>query len=308
MSRLLIDPSNTIAALTVDDRGIVNGVSAAALALLDKPAKNVIGASLDALIQSSQNLGHCVTRLDPSADRSTTHVVILEPHIRERPDHDEAQLCLAAGIAHDFDNLLAIISGHLQMAQSRNDSEPVCENLKQSQLACAIAARMTRRLRTFASRQPLDAKPHDINALIRPVADVLGEALHEQRSFACELQPDLPPIMIDRSEFENALLNLLLNALDATSAGGTISIATRLEVRAAERSHVMLVVADNGTGMPDHIAQRAFEPFYSTKPPDKGTGLGLATVAGFTRQSGGSIELSTVAGIGTAVTLRFPIR
>lgn len=303
--------TNPIAALTVDEKGVVTGVSAAALAMLESRPDNAIGSTLDELLHNSHGVDLCVARiaLEPISGTTAGHVVILEPCQAQtlQPDHDEALLRLAAGIAHDFDNLLTIVSGHLQMAESRVAAAARHDHIRQSRLACAMASRMTRRLRTFARRQPLDSQLHDINALVRPVAEMLGQALQERRTFGCELEPNVPPVMIDRSEFENALLNLLLNSMDATKVGDTITIATRYDAGDAGPGHALLIVTDSGSGMCAQVAERAFEPFYSTKPPDRGSGLGLATVAGFTRQSGGTVELSTVLGTGTSITLRFPV-
>ena len=216
---------------------------------------------------------------------------------------------LAGGIAHDFNNMLTAISGFGDLL--RPELEPgsrASEYLDQITRAAARSSRLTSQLLAFSRRQIL--KPHrlDLNEVARDMAPMLGPLIGERVRLTLTLDEDpAPRVLADRIQIEQVLLNLVLNARDAMPDGGTLEIATRcLAGRGALDDRVELVVSDSGGGIPAEALDHIFEPFYTTKPPGQGTGLGLATVYGIVRQSGGEIEVQSEPDQGTRFRIRFP--
>jgi CheY-like chemotaxis protein len=222
---------------------------------------------------------------------------------------------LTGGIAHDFNNLLTIISGSLEMLERRLADGDQLEILHEAQEASKLGAQLANRLLAFGRRQPLNPKPTDVNALVGGMAGLLRRTLGETIEVELRLSEGLPTAMADPAQLENALLNLALNARDAMPKGGRLIIETaRAEIDNDYASadsitpgmYVSLVVTDTGTGMPPEVVQRAFEPFYTTKGPGAGSGLGLSMVYGFVKQSRGHIKLYSEPGVGTTVRLYLP--
>jgi len=225
---------------------------------------------------------------------------------------------LTGGLAHDFNNLLTGVSGSLELIQIRHRQGRLGElgrYIEMAQGAVKRAAALTHRLLAFSRRQTLDPKPVNINRLVAGMDEFLrrsvGPAIELERVDAEAIWPTL----LDPNQLENALLNLCINARDAMPDGGRITIATANEQfdAASAREHnlaagqyVVLSVTDTGTGMSDETLERAFDPFYTTKPLGEGTGLGLSMIYGFVRQSGGQVEIRSTLGRGTTVTLYFP--
>jgi PAS domain S-box-containing protein len=225
---------------------------------------------------------------------------------------------LTGGIAHDFNNLLTIIqlqahevaSGSAGPASLRAAMQPII-------LAARRGAELIRQLLTFSRRQVLRPTPTSVRELIGEIEALLKHALNEDVALRVTLDPDTPPCLIDRAQAESALLNLVINARDAMPAGGTVTIASAPDwmpadpgqpATAAPRMRcVRLDIADTGHGMPPEVLQRAIEPFFTTKPPGRGTGLGLSMVYGFVRQSGGTMRIDSIVGEGTTVRLYLPV-
>jgi PAS domain S-box-containing protein len=223
---------------------------------------------------------------------------------------------LSSGLAHDFNNMLMGIIGFLQVALEMLEADhPVRSVVQRSLAAAERSVGLTRRLMSFTHKRPSEPTPIEVDkvlasleALVRPL---LGEHLH----YAVSLEAANLHILADNGELEQMLLNLATNARDAMSAGGEFSISTS-EVTVSPQedpcpgSHtrcIRLVVKDTGTGMnPEQIA-RAFEPFYTTKPTGKGTGLGLATVHSIVKRLGGRVDLKSEVGKGTTFSFYFPI-
>jgi signal transduction histidine kinase len=226
---------------------------------------------------------------------------------------------LVGGIAHDFNNLLTGIIGSLDLLE-RRVSIGRTENLDRyttTALASAKrAATLTKRLLAFSRRQALDPKPTDINLLVKSMEDLVRRSVGEQIIVETVLAGGLWPTKIDRSELENALLNLSVNARDAMPEGGRITIETsngHLDAAYATRQpdvkpgqYVVLSVTDTGTGMIPEVAERVFEPFFTTKPIGQGTGLGLSQLHGFVKQSGGHVAVYSEVGQGTTVKVYLP--
>jgi PAS domain S-box-containing protein len=223
---------------------------------------------------------------------------------------------LTGGIAHDFNNLLTVISGSLELVEQRpGEAERVRRLIETAQNAAERGARLTQQLLSFARRQSLRPDVHSANALIHRFEAMLQRACSETIEFALTLDPALHQVLIDSTQLEATLLNLVMNARDAMPRGGTLSIATSNAdldgLQAAEAgvrpgAYVRIAIADTGEGMSPETLARAFEPFFTTKPVGRGSGLGLSQVYGFIVQSGGSVALDSAPGKGSTVTLLLP--
>jgi PAS domain S-box-containing protein len=225
---------------------------------------------------------------------------------------------LTGGLAHDFNNLLTGISGALELLQiriSQGRYKDVERYISTAQGAANRAAALTHRLLAFSRRQTLDPKATDVNRLIAGMTDLISNTVGPGIEIQTANEPDLWITLVDPNQLENALLNLCINARDAMPHGGKIKIATenRLlkdveafadEMRPGE--YVCLSVSDTGTGMSDEVIQRAFDPFYTTKPLGQGTGLGLSMIYGFAKQSGGQVHIESIEGKGTTICLFLP--
>ena len=224
---------------------------------------------------------------------------------------------LTGGVAHDFNNLLTVISGNLQMLQERLDHDPPLLNLAGAAAKAALrGAELTRKLLAFSRRQPLQPREIDIGELVHNMTDMLRRTLGESIHIETAIQPGLAKAVADPGQLENALLNLALNARDAMPQGGWLTIETATvapdaasgieDSDIAPGEYVMLAVVDTGSGMPPEVMKRAFEPFFTTKGAGKGSGMGLATVYGFVKQSGGYVKIYSELSRGTTVQLYLP--
>lgn len=222
---------------------------------------------------------------------------------------------LTGGVAHDFNNLLQAISGGLEML-GRNHVQSADGQQLIGLISNAIdrGAQLTRQLLAFARKSQLELQPVDVNAVIAASGALLessmGGALVVERVFG----RDLWPAMTDPSQLDVAILNLMINARDATPGGGTVTISTANAVAPGPGvpddlrpgGYVRLAVADTGTGMSETVLERVFEPFFTTKDVGKGTGLGLSQVYGFAHQSSGTVRVASMQGRGTTVEIFLP--
>jgi nitrogen-specific signal transduction histidine kinase len=225
---------------------------------------------------------------------------------------------LAGGVAHDFNNLLTVINGHSEMLlMERTDpDDSVRRELTAIRDAGERATHLTRQLLLFSRKAVLEPRILDCNTLVRHTIEMLRRLIGEDVTVATVLSPSLYRIRADASQMEQVVMNLSLNARDAMSSGGTLTIETRTVAFDAEycRLHpdhkighfVQLVVSDTGCGMTPHVRAHLFEPFFTTKGPGKGSGLGLATVYGIVHESGGFITVATEAGSGTTFCVFLP--
>ena len=211
---------------------------------------------------------------------------------------------LTGGIAHDFNNMLTVVLGSAEALRKALPDGATVQQRRADLImqAAAQAAALTHRLLAFSRPQPHDPKPANLNAQIGGVLDMLRRTIGESVDIVTELEADLPLAMVDANQLENAILNLAVNARDAMSGNGTLTIRTFSTAGA----FVSLVIADTGTGMSPEVAARAFEPFFTTKRAGEGTGLGLAQVMSFVQQSGAMIYVDSTPGTGTAIEMRFP--
>lgn len=222
---------------------------------------------------------------------------------------------LTAGLAHDFNNLLQVVTGNLELLSGRVADEKAQAYLARAQGAAERGAKLTGQLLAFARKTRLDPRAIDVNACIVGFADMLESSLGRSVELHLSLRHGLPKAVLDAEQFEMAILNIALNARDAMPGGGLLTICTlklHLNGDAEARQlksgdYVVIELRDEGEGMPEHVAARAAEPFFTTKPTGKGTGLGLSMVHGLAVQLGGLLELSSEVGRGTAATLWLPV-
>jgi two-component system cell cycle sensor histidine kinase/response regulator CckA len=224
---------------------------------------------------------------------------------------------LAGGIAHDFNNLLTTIGGNASFVlELLPAGDPKREPLDDILAACDRAGRFTRQLLAFSRKQVLQPEPLQLAAVIGDMHQMLSRLLGPEYRLTLDVADALPPIASDRGQMEQVVMNLVINARDAMPGGGPISVRARLatddDAEAIRRmpsppaQAVVLEVADTGVGIPEDIRARIFEPFFRTKERGKGTGLGLAMVYGFVRQSGGHIDLAGGTEGGTSFRIYLP--
>lgn len=253
-------------------------------------------------------------------DDTTTQ---LAKEVAERV-HAEAQLLqvqkmdalgkLTGGIAHDFNNLLTGIITSLELIQKRVADERLdkVQFYTEAALNSAMsAASLTHRLLAFARQQPLDTRPVDINEHVRSLEELLVRTIGERINLKLELTNKPAIALVDPVQLESAVLNLVINARDALPSGGNIWVNTYAayshgDPNLADGAYVALSVRDDGTGIEHNVIDKVFEPFFTTKPLGQGTGLGLSTIYGFARQSGGDAHIRSVARRGTEVTIMLP--
>jgi PAS domain S-box-containing protein len=213
---------------------------------------------------------------------------------------------LAGGVAHDFNNVLTAILGfcHL-LLEDLDEAAPQRADVLEIEKAGQRAAGLTRQLLAFSRHQVLQPKILEVNFLVSGIEPMLRRLIFEHVELSTQLKPDVGSIAIDVTQFEQILVNLVVNAADAMPRGGKLTIATD-NARLGERDYVLLSVGDTGTGMDEPTRQRIFEPFFSTKGVGKGTGLGLSTVYGIVKQSGGEIAVDTAPGHGSTFKIYVP--
>nr|WP_064251496.1 ATP-binding protein [Rhizobium leguminosarum]OAP87895.1 hybrid sensor histidine kinase/response regulator [Rhizobium leguminosarum] len=228
---------------------------------------------------------------------------------------------LTGGVAHDFNNMLAIIIGNLDLAQRRlsgSEDPRLPYSIQNAKDGAQRAAVLTARLLAFSRQQPLAPEVIDLNKLVGGMSELLRRTLGEQIRIETVLAGGLWPSFADLSQLENAILNLAVNARDAMPGGGNLTIETantelderysRMHSEVEPGQYVMVSITDTGTGMSPEVIERAFDPFYTTKGPGKGTGLGLSQVYGYVKQSGGHIKIYSEIDRGTTVKIYLPRR
>ena len=224
----------------------------------------------------------------------------------------EAIGSLTGGVAHDFNNVLQVINGNLQMLAADADDHPATQRrIAAASQAVKRGAQLAAHLLAFARRQPLSPVVLNPRRLLSGMSEMLHHALGETIRVETVLGADLWNVLADRNQLENALLNLAINGRDAMRGEGTLTVCAEnlvvtrhADIPAGE--YLVFSIADTGVGMPAEVLERAVEPFFTTKPNGHGTGLGLSMVFGFVKQSGGHTLIDSVVGEGTIVRLYFP--
>jgi signal transduction histidine kinase len=267
-----------------------------------------------------------LARLLPAIERELKEVALRATRVRERQAlEDQLRQSqklegigrLAGGIAHDFNNLLTAIMGYTEMILDQiGPDKPISRDLEEIRAASERAVALTRQLLAFSRKQTLHLAPVDLNEVVTGMRDMLQRLIGEAVTISLRLTPGLAPILADRTQLEQILMNLVVNARDAMPAGGTVVVDTgwadETEVTAvthesaAAGNYARLRVVDTGAGMDAQTQSRIFEPFFTTKPVGHGTGLGLSTVYGVIQQLGGHLAVTSQVGRGTTFTLYFP--
>lgn len=237
--------------------------------------------------------------------RDVTRQRLLEQHFQQKQKL-EALGQLSGGIAHDFNNILAVISASAELlldgltlsAESREDVAALRDAIRRG-------SELTQQLLTFARPQPVQPERLDLNAVVKDEAAMLARLLGSKHWLILCLDPSGAPVRCDRTQLEQVLMNLVLNACDAMTDGGGITITT-CRLKDLRGPVVRLRVEDTGVGMDEATRRRAFEPFFTTKPPGKGTGLGLSTVYMIVKQAGGTVQVASSVGAGSTFDVALP--
>ncbi len=272
------------------------------------------------------------TRLDPSDAHAGITLTVLDITERKRAEEDKATLesqlrqsqkmesigRLAGGIAHDFNNLLTGILGYCDLIfNSMPPSEPIFSELKEIQRAGERAAALTNQLLAFSRKQIIDPKVLEPNVIIAQSTKMMERIIGEDIELAFHPADDLFRIKADSSQLDQILINLAANSRDAMPQGGQLTIETRnvtldeafcgLRAEITPGRYILLAFTDTGCGMSESVQKHIFEPFFSTKPKDQGTGLGMAMVYGIVKQNNGYIGVYSEENIGTTIKIYFPM-
>jgi signal transduction histidine kinase len=283
----------------------IRALTAGADWCLTQPSTTVVIAAVQALLRRR-------------AEQARTEWLINEEHIRQA-QKTEAIGHLAFGVAHDFNNLLTAILGYTEMMLSQiGDDKPISADLHEIRKAADRAAALTGQLLRFSRKQPLSITLVDLNSVVAEAEQMLQRLIGEHVRLQMRLCEDLWSTAGDTTQFEQVLLNLVVNARDAMhSGGGTVSVETSNVVVSGDEEfpdgvavtpgrYTLLTVRDTGTGMDEATRARLFEPYFTTKGRDRGTGLGLATVYGIAKHLNGYIFAESSPGSGTTFRVYFP--
>ena len=244
-------------------------------------------------------------------ERDITEQKALEARLRQS-DKMQALGTLAGGIAHDFNNLLTVILGSLELAGPKVADQPRVKRLFDNAMGAAQrGSTLTKRLLSFSRSRDLRLRVVDVNALIEGMNELFRSSLGGVVRVQTDLDPELPPTMIDPDQLELAILNLCINARDAMPDGGLITVSTHRaaisdDAALAAGVYALVTISDEGGGIPPEILERVCEPFFTTKAVGQGTGLGLAMVFGLAQQVKGRLNITSKLGQGTRVELALP--
>ena len=294
-------------------------------------AEELVAAN-DALMRSNHELDRRVAERTAALDAANKSLELLNADLQRRVDEEaaarqEAQFRLfqaqkleaigqlTGGIAHDFNNLLTVITSSAQFLQRADDPTRRQRLVHRIEEAAWRGADLTRRLLAFGRRQPLHPDRVELGVQAVGLTELLRHTLREDIQIQMQFDTGLWPAEADVAALELALLNLVVNARDAMPNGGQITLTAHNAAMhngqsarwgLAEGDYIEICVTDTGQGMPPDVLERVFEPFFTTKEPGKGTGLGLAQVYGFVKQSGGTAWVESRPGQGTSVHLLLP--
>jgi PAS domain S-box-containing protein len=259
------------------------------------------------VVERTRNLADANDRLTTEiAERERTEAALLQAQKLEAVGQ------LTSGVAHDFNNLLTGVLGNLELLERRLKSEDSLRRLRGARLAAERGARLTHQLLAFSRKQRLAPTPLDLNRLVSEASDMLFRTIGATVRIETVLTDGLWPALVDPTQIELVLLNLAINARDAMPEGGRLTIRTANVSRGdaphdlAPGDYVLISVSDTGEGMSEEVLRRAIEPFFTTKGPGKGSGLGLSMVHGVATQSGGGLIIDSRLGRGTAVNVYLP--
>jgi PAS domain S-box-containing protein len=290
----------------------------------------------DAALRASETryraeLRRFTERLEASVEERTSELAAANRQLvgqieeRERVENTLQQMQrleavgqLTSGVAHDFNNLLTVVLGNIGFLERTLDQAGIAgkprDRLGYMRAAADRGAKLTGQLLAFSRRQRLEARPLDMNETVASMRDLLESSMGGSVRLETVLKPELWPALVDATQIELVILNLAINARDAMAVGGSLTVETdNVMLGAPTRpdappagQYVMVSVTDTGSGMPPEVLAKAYEPFFTTKPVGKGSGLGLAQVLGFAKQSGGGVRIDSVVGEGTTVKVYLP--
>lgn len=329
-----VDPD---AVIVTDGEGTVRFVNDAAEEVFGKPRAQMIGQPAEFPITGKSSDRFGFLRNDEKRQAEMTVATIewqgesafvasirdVTERIRTEEKLAQAQKMeaigqLTGGIAHDFNNLIQVIIASSEMLTDTTSDLPEARKYVQSiTLAADRAAELTRYLLAFARRQPLNITSADINQLVENTLTFVRRLLGEDIELIIALTPDLPAAVVDKPQFEAAILNLCVNARDAMPHGGKLIVETS-EIEIGDSTspgfeevtpgrYLQIAVTDTGSGIQPEVVARAFDPFFTTKEPGKGTGLGLSMVYGLAKQLGGHAKIYSEVGKGTSIRLLLPV-
>jgi two-component system, cell cycle sensor histidine kinase and response regulator CckA len=265
----------------------------------------------DRLVRLGPAVRHALQEVEAQKERKRLEAQFIESQKMEVVGH------LAGGVAHDFNNVLAVIMGYSDLiAQDLGPGHPLHQYNEEVRDAAKRAAGLTRQLLIFSRKQAVHAEVLDLNEVVEGMENMLRRLIDENIEMAIVCDKRIGPIKADSGYIWQVLMNLVVNARDAMPDGGKLTIATgsvtRTETDAQNQpgappgDYVMLSIGDTGTGMTEEVRARIFEPFFTTKPAGKGTGLGLVTCQTIIRQSEGYMDVSSEPGKGTTFKIYFP--
>jgi PAS domain S-box-containing protein len=264
-----------------------------------------------------------VSPLRDDRGEPTSYVMVVEDITDRRATEEQLRQAqkmevvgqLTGGVAHDFNNLMTVIMGGLELARADvSDDSPVTHALETALAATRRGASLTQRLLAFSRRQTLRPTAVELGSMLRDMEHLLSTTVGESIQLRFRITDDLWPLAADRPQMENAILNLALNARDAMPDGGILTIEVSnveleedaLVAPSGPGDYVLVKITDEGVGMTADVLERAFEPFFTTKDVGKGSGLGLSMVYGFVKQSGGHVQIDSVVGYGTTIRMHMP--
>ena len=219
---------------------------------------------------------------------------------------------LAGGVAHDFNNILMVISSYCELLQIKLSSEdPNMSLINEIKGAADKGAALTRQLLVFSRKQKIEPRIVNLNHVIRDMEQMVHHLIREDIELSLQLHEALHPVKVDPSQIERLIINLVVNARDAMPNGGRLTVSTMNESTQTSTEmdatpYAALIISDTGIGMDRETISRIFEPFFTTKEEDKGTGLGLSTAQGIVKQNDGRIEVQSKPGMGTTFRILFP--
>jgi two-component system cell cycle sensor histidine kinase/response regulator CckA len=274
--------------------------------LLDQPAERLESYAGDVFYQcSTQQLPSqrkVVTAVNVTALERTARALREQDHALAQAQRQESVGVIAGGVAHDFNNLLTAIRGATELLIADCPGEPARGLLEDIDASVERGARLTRQLLAYGRLTSLSPRVLDLNRELSKSLPMLRRVLPASVRIESEFAPGLHAIFADPEQLEQVMMNLVLNARDAMPHGGVLGLRTAN----IGDLHVELRVSDDGIGMAEETAERIFEPFFSTKNQQRGSGLGLSAVQGIVRQSGGNIQVETELGRGTTLRIRLP--
>lgn len=263
---------------------------------------------IDPIYENGELIGFAKVTRDMSERRAANLALQEAQNAFMQSQKAEAVSRLTLGLAHDFNNILTVITNSLdRIVASREDHEKIARSADIAQRAADRGALLTKQLLAFSRGELTRAKMQDVNAVIAASEQLLRRACDVAIQLDFDLEPGLPRIPLDATQFEAALLNLVINARDAMPEGGRIQVISRLRKAADGQRCVRVCIRDNGTGMPADVVAKALDPFFTTKPVGKGSGLGLSQVYGTVSHLGGTVSIESEPGKGTNVIMTFPV-